>query len=96
MWILTNANRSKLRGNQRTGAKLVIRRNWRTVEKPVRTTRLELGGSSGRRGGAGAHGRLREENRDDFQHIKHKRYMQHWSEDIPGQWQGPEGKSMLV
>lgn len=72
MWLLTNANGPKLRGNQRTGAKLVIRRNWSTVEKAVRTTRLELGGSGGRRGGASAHGRLRGEKRDDFQLVKFK------------------------
>lgn len=64
--VLTNTNRSKLRGNQRTVAKLVIRRNWSPVEEAVRTTRLELRGRRGRRGGASAHGRLREELRDDW------------------------------
>lgn len=62
---LTNTDCSKLRGNQRTVAKLVIRRNRSSVEEAVGTTRLELCGRSGRRGRASAHGRLREEERDD-------------------------------
>lgn len=71
--VLTNTNWSKLRGNQGTGAELVIGRNWSPVEEAIGTSRLEWGGSSGgsRGRGAGAHGRLR---RTEMVHVtlKHK------------------------
>lgn len=61
MLLLTNTNWSKLRGNQGTGAELVIGRNWSSVEEAIGTSRLELIGrySSSRWQGASAHGRLR-------------------------------------
>lgn len=58
--VLTNTNRSKLRGNQRTGAELVIgrSRSRSPVKEAVGTSRLERGGGSSRGWGAGAHWRL--------------------------------------
>lgn len=57
--VLTDTDWSKLGGHQRTGTELVVGRNWSPVKEPIRTGRLERGGSGSRGRGAGAHGRLR-------------------------------------
>lgn len=51
--VLTNTNSSKLRGNQGTGAELVVGWNCSPVKEPIGASRLE-GGRGSRR--TGAHG----------------------------------------
>lgn len=99
--VLTNTNGSKLRGNQRTGAELVIGRNWRSVEEAVGPSRLERSRSSGcRRRGAGAHGRLTRTTETvtvpPWTLPEHPSPSSCVCDRVPGQWRGPEEESMLV
>lgn len=73
--VLTNTHWSKLWRNQRTGAELVIGRNWSPVEESIGTSRLERGGSRGgsRGRGAGAHGRLRGTGMVSITLLKHEK-----------------------
>lgn len=73
--VLTDTHWSKLWRNQRTGAELVIGRNWSPVEESIGTSRLERGGGRGgsRGRGAGAHGRLGGTGTVSITLLKHKK-----------------------